>query len=41
MISTIHSQENVVVSTGTENNRDNEKCKANKKLTFDDPLPLL
>ena len=31
MISTFHSQEIVDVSTGTENNRDNEKFKANKQ----------
>ena len=31
MISTFHIQESVVVSTDIENNRDNEKCKANKE----------
>ena len=31
MILTIHSQESVALSTGTENNGDNEKCKVNKQ----------
>ena len=31
MISTFHSQESIVVSTDTENNRDNIKCKTNKQ----------
>ena len=30
MTSTFHIQQNVVVSTDIENNRDNEKYKANK-----------